>query len=273
MKKSLLLFVIANITLLTAKLQAQTQVTFYTNKGNFVVELDEAKRPKTTKNFITLVKRKFYDKLTFHRVINNFMIQGGDPKGDGTGGTGGTIPDELSPKLSNLQKTIAMANTGSPNTADCQFYINLVDNTYLDPNYTAFGAVISNFAVVQTIGKVATNSNNKPLTPVVMDSVRITSIATAVEKFVNGVQHVLIFPNPSTSESVIFLDAVKEETVQVSVHNQQGQLLGNMERKITPGENYISLKEIQMVDLPAGIYFLTVQGEASISREKFIIID
>ncbi|HET6225000.1 MAG TPA: peptidylprolyl isomerase [Bacteroidia bacterium] len=271
MKKTVLLLIIT-ITFI-AKLQAQTQVTFYTTKGTFIVQLDEAKRPITTKNFIGLVKKKFYDKLTFHRVIDGFMIQGGDPKGDGTGGTGGTIPDELSPKLSNAQKTIAMANLGTPNTADCQFYINLVNNTSLDAKYTAFGTVISNFTVVQTIGKVATNSNDKPLTPVVMDSVRITSISTAIENFFNGVQNILLYPNPATTESIIFLNATKDETMQFSIYNQQGQLITRVQRKIETGENSISFKEIQETDLAPGVYFIMLQGGEAVSTEKFIVLE
>jgi len=272
MKKTLLLLIV-NVILTMAQLQAQTRVTFYTNKGNFVVELDEVKRPKTTKNFINLVNKKFYDKLTFHRVINNFMIQGGDPKGDGTGGTGGTIADELSPPLSNLQKTIAMANLGTPNTADCQFYINLVNNTSLDSKYTAFGTVISNFAVVQAIGKVATNSNDKPLTPVIMDSVRITPVPTGIFESAQDIQDLSIYPNPSTTEGVVFLNSTKEHNIQLSMYNQQGQLIGNVQRRVEIGENYISLKEINEANLPPGIYFIAVQDGSAISAKKFIIVE
>src|SRR4051812_17064115 len=272
MKKALLLLIMS-IILTMPQLQAQTRVTFYTNKGNFVVELDEVKRPNTTKNFITLVKKKFYDKLTFHRVIDGFMIQGGDPKGDGTGGTGGTIKDELSPALSNLQKTIAMANLGTPNTADCQFYINLVNNTSLDAKYTAFGTVITNFAVVQAIGKVTTNANNKPLVAVAMDSVRITPILTSMEELTADFQDLNIYPNPFTTESVIFLNAKKEKNIELSIYNQHGQLIGNVQRRIEIGENYISLKEILQQEFSEGIFFLMVKDEASLSREKFIVVE
>lgn len=271
--KKILLLLSANVLLTIAQLQAQTRVTFYTNKGNFVVQLDETKRPKTTKNFITLVNKKFYDKLTFHRVIDGFMIQGGDPKGDGTGGTGGTIPDELSPAYSNAQKTIAMANLGTPNTGDCQFYINLVNNTSLDSKYTAFGIVITNFAVVQAIGKVATNSNDKPLVAVVMDSVRITPVPTNVEDLTADVRDLSIYPNPSTTESTIFLNATKEKTVELSMYNQHGQLIGNVQRRVEVGENYIALKEINETQLQAGIYFIAVKDENTVSSEKFIVIE
>lgn len=272
MKKTGFLLAI-NIILTMIQLQAQTRVTFYTNKGNFVVELDELKRPNTTKNFINLVTKKFYDKLTFHRVINNFMIQGGDPKGDGTGGTGGTIKDELSPPYSNLQKTIAMANLGTPNTADCQFYINLVDNTYLDKSYTAFGIVITNFAAVQAIGKVATNSNDKPLVAVVMDSVRITPVTTSVDELKKDIRDLAIYPNPYTTESTVFLNASREKNVQLSIYNEQGQLIGALQRNVEEGENYISLKEINKSDLLPGIYFIAVKYETFVSSEKFIVFE
>lgn len=273
MKKQLLLLLTVNFILTVAQLQAQTRVTFYTNKGNFVVELNETKRPNTTKNFITLVNKKFYDKLIFHRVIDGFMIQGGDPKGDGTGGTGGTIPDELSPAYSNLQKTIAMANLNKPNTGDCQFYINLVNNTGLDEKYTAFGIVITNFAVVQTIGKVATNSNDKPLVAVVMDSVRITPVTTSIEERTADIQDLNIYPNPYTAESVLFLNASKAKTVELSMYNQHGQLIGNTQRRVEAGENYILLKEINENRLNAGIYFVAVKDERVVSSEKFIVME
>jgi peptidyl-prolyl cis-trans isomerase A (cyclophilin A) len=273
MKKQLLLLLTVNFILTVAQLQAQTRVTFYTNKGNFVVELNETKRPNTTKNFITLVNKKFYDKLIFHRVINGFMIQGGDPKGDGTGGTGGTIPDELSPAYSNLQKTIAMANLNKRNTGDCQFYINLVNNTGLDEKYTAFGIVITNFAVVQTIGKVATNSNDKPLVAVVMDSVRITPVTTSIEEQAANIQDLNIYPNPFTTESVLFFNSKEEKAVELTVYNQQGQLIGAAQRKVIQGENYIPLKELLEQGYTPGIYFITVKDHAFISRQKFIVLD
>jgi len=193
---------------------AQTQVTFYTSKGSFVVSMEETKRPLTTANFLKLVKAKFYDKRLFYRVIKNFMIQGGSG-----GGSVPAIKDELTPAFSNLQKTIAMANAG-PNTGSSEIYINLVNNTYLDPNYTAFGTVISNFTVVQAIGVVPTsgssgNPPDKPLTDVVMDSVRITLTPTAINNPDNPLHSIDIFPNP-TSGSVFISSPESIENIFIT---------------------------------------------------------
>ncbi len=272
--KKLLLFSFTVCYILAAKnTQAQTQVTFYTSMGKFVVQMDETPRPITTKNFIGLVKKKFYDKLIFHRVIKDFVIQGGDPKGDGTGGTGLPIKDELTPLVSNVTGTIAMANSG-PNSAESQFYFNLKDNTGLDKAYVAFGKVISGISVVQAIGLVKTNSaNDKPLTNVVMDSVRITTPATGIEEERSLVEEITIFPNPATTESTIWLDATAEKTVHISIYNQLGQVMGDSQKKLISGTNTISLSEIQSAHFSPGVYYLTVTDGTFISRKKFIFID
>jgi len=154
--------------------KSQTQVDFYTNYGDFRVELYDSIVPITTSNFINLVSTNFYDGALFHRVISNFMIQGGDVSPPPP-----PIQDEFDSTLSNIQKTISMANSG-PNTGTCQFFINLVDNTYLDfdkPPFTSkhpvFGITISGFNIVEDIGDVQTNFNDVPYIDVIMDSVRI----------------------------------------------------------------------------------------------------
>src|SRR2546428_10803126 len=114
-----------------------------TNKGTIKFELLEQDAPKTTENFRLLAEKGFYDGIIFHRVINGFMIQGGDPLGTGYGGPGYTIPDEFDPQTHNVQKALAMANAG-PNTGGSQFFINLVNNLNLDANYPVFGIVTSN---------------------------------------------------------------------------------------------------------------------------------
>ena len=153
---------------------SQTQVDFFTNYGDFRVELYDSLVPITTSNFINLVSTNFYDGALFHRVIKNFMIQGGDVSPPPP-----PIVDEFDSTLSNIQKTISMANSG-PNTGTCQFFINLVDNTYLDfdkPPFTSkhpvFGITISGFNIVEDIGDVQTNFNDVPYIDVIMDSVRI----------------------------------------------------------------------------------------------------
>ena len=153
---------------------SQTQVDFFTNYGDFRVELYDSLVPITTSNFINLVTTNFYDGALFHRVIKNFMIQGGDVSPPPP-----PIVDEFDSTLSNIQKTISMANSG-PNTGTCQFFINLVDNTYLDfdkPPFTSkhpvFGITISGFNIVEDIGDVQTNFNDVPYIDVIMDSLRI----------------------------------------------------------------------------------------------------
>ena len=143
--------------------------------------------PITTQNFLKLAQQGFYNGTKFHRVIPNFMIQGGDPnsKGDdasqyGTGGPGYTITDEFVAGLSNVRGTISMANTGAPNSGGSQFFINLVDNTGLDfdkqpltSKHPVFGKVVSGMDVVDAIGQTPTSANDAPVTPVVIESIEV----------------------------------------------------------------------------------------------------
>ena len=143
-----------------------------TNKGVIRIELFLDKAPLTAGNFKKLVEEGFYDGLTFHRVIKNFMIQGGDPKGDGTGGPGYTIKDEFFKGSSNVKGTLSMANAG-PNTGGSQFFINVNDNTFLDGKHAVFGKVIEGMNIVDAIVNTQTGANDKPITPVVMKKVTI----------------------------------------------------------------------------------------------------
>lgn len=145
---------------------------FETSKGNFRVELFEDKAPLTTKNFITLANKGFYNGLIFHRVIDNFMIQGGDPKGNGTGGPGYTIPDEFHRDLKHDEGVISMANAG-PNTGGSQFFITLKATPWLDNKHAVFGKVIEGMDVVKTIGKVKTGPQDKPVEDVVIKKITI----------------------------------------------------------------------------------------------------
>ncbi len=162
------------VMLLSFSAKAQTEVAIYTNYGTINLALYDTIVPNTVNNFVNLVNQKFYDGVIFHRVIDNFMIQGGD----GTP-TPAAITDEFDVSLSNLQGTISMANSG-PNTGTCQFFINLVNNTFLDFNksplsskHPVFGTTINGFNIVENIGAVPTNGNDAPLAEVVMDSVRV----------------------------------------------------------------------------------------------------
>jgi peptidylprolyl isomerase len=144
------------------------RVVLHTTMGDITVELF-SDMPITAGNFEKLVKEGFYDGIIFHRVISGFMIQAGCPKGTGTGGPGYTIRDEFVTGHSNVRGTLAMANTGQPDTGGSQFFINLVDNTYLDWDnrstpykHPVFGRVVEGMDVVDRIGKVKTGRNDRP---------------------------------------------------------------------------------------------------------------
>ncbi len=128
------------------------QYSIETTKGIIVIEVYNKAVPITVSNFEKLVKAKFYDGLTFHRV-EDWVVQGGDPKGDGSGGPGWTIPLEVSLKLKNLRGTVAMARSDAPDTAGSQFYILKKDASWLDGNYAVFGKVLEGLEVVDKIEK------------------------------------------------------------------------------------------------------------------------
>ncbi len=139
-----------------------TTVLLQTTQGDIRIELFEDAMPLTAGNFRKLVEQGFYNGTIFHRVIPDFMIQGGDPTGTGTGGPGYKIRDEFSPNNHNDRGTISMANAG-PNTGGSQFFINLVDNHYLDQKHPVFGRVVAGMDVVVAIGKVPRDRRDKPL--------------------------------------------------------------------------------------------------------------
>jgi len=156
-----------------------TLVVLHTTMGDIVIRLYDD-MPVTAGNFVKLARSGFYDGTIFHRVIAGFMIQGGDPTGTGTGGPGYTITDEFVKGHSNTRGTIAMANTGRPNTGGSQFFINLVNNDFLDwdnprtPSaHPVFGEVAEGLAVVDKIGKVKTNSADKPKVPVRIEKAEV----------------------------------------------------------------------------------------------------
>ena len=147
-----------------------------TNKGTMKIELFEDKAPKTVENFVKLAKKGFYDNLTFHRVIKDFMIQGGDPDGDGTGGPGYTIEDEFGPGLKHSKKGIlSMANAG-PDTGGSQFFITLVPTPWLDGKHAIFGQLVDGEDVLDEIGSVDTGANDKPVEDIIMKKVTITEV-------------------------------------------------------------------------------------------------
>ena len=147
---------------------------FYTNMGEFEIELFEDKTPITTKNFIDLAQEGFYDEVIFHRIIDGFMIQGGDPTGTGMGGPGYTIEDEFTPELTHESEGIlSMANTGRPHTGGSQFFITLAATPWLDGHHTVFGKVVKGMEVVREIGHVKTGPQDRPVHDVVINKITI----------------------------------------------------------------------------------------------------
>lgn len=149
------------------------KIKFTTNKGVFVAEMFEDKAPLTTKNFIELVEKGFYDGIIFHRVIDGFMIQGGDPTGSGMGGPGYKIKDEFGEGLKHDDEGIlSMANAGS-NTGGSQFFITLAPTPWLNGHHAIFGKVVEGMDVVRLIGVVPTDFRDRPREAVTMEKVEV----------------------------------------------------------------------------------------------------
>ncbi len=168
MQRKYIIFIIAVIVLLGIVVvnmdsDKNTRVKLETNQGDIVIEL-YSEMPVTAGNFKKLVGEGFYDGIIFHRVIDGFMLQGGDPEGTGAGGPGYEIEDKFTG--TNLDRndrgTISMANAG-PNTGGSQFFINLVNNNFLDGKHPVFGKVVEGMDVVDKIGKLETDGQDRPL--------------------------------------------------------------------------------------------------------------
>ena len=154
----------------------------HTTKGDITIELWESEAPRTVENFVKLAHRGFYDGTKFHRVIQSFMIQGGDPltKDDaqkmmwGTGGPGYKFEDEIHVRNQNIAGTISMANAG-PNTNGSQFFINVADNNFLDTKHTVFGKVKEGMDVVTAIENTPTAEADRPIEAIAINSITVTS--------------------------------------------------------------------------------------------------
>ncbi|HIH39034.1 peptidylprolyl isomerase [Candidatus Woesearchaeota archaeon] len=150
-----------------------TKIKVETNKGTFVIELFDDKAPITAGNFKKLVGEGFYDGVIFHRVIDGFMIQGGDPTGTGMGGPGYKIQDEFDSSIKHTGPGIlSMANSG-PNTGGSQFFITLAATPWLDGKHTIFGKVVEGMDIVEAIGHTKTGAQDRPVENVVMEKVTI----------------------------------------------------------------------------------------------------
>ena len=202
MKKLSLIFVCAIFTGLVGckddypDLEDGMYAEFETNKGSFVAELYYQETPITVANFVSLAegnshkmldsayqKMKFYDGLIFHRVIKDFMIQGGDPSGTGSGNPGYAFPDEIVDSLTHDSKGIlSMANAG-PGTNGSQFFISLNETPWLNGKHTIFGKVVQNLAVIDSIGQVETAGADKPVDDVVIKTLNIIRKGKAAKDF------------------------------------------------------------------------------------------
>ncbi|HEX9804884.1 MAG TPA: peptidylprolyl isomerase [Candidatus Dojkabacteria bacterium] len=147
-------------------------VRLETTEGSFDLEIFNETMPITAGNFEKLVREGFYDGTIFHRVIKDFMNQGGDPTGTGRGGPGYTIKDEFTDDNANTRGTISMANAG-PNTGGSQFFINVFDNNFLDAKHPVFGKVTSGMDIVDKINNTETDASDKPLTDIVINKISI----------------------------------------------------------------------------------------------------
>lgn len=165
-----------NVISTNKEVKKNHMITIDTNYGKIVIETYDSDAPNTVNNFVTLAGKGFYNGLKFHRVIKGFMIQGGDPNGNGTGGPGYQFADELNPntpsyKAGYKRGVVAMANAG-PNTNGSQFFIMHQDYP-LPNNYTIFGHVVSGQDVVDRIANVQTGAGDKPVSPVIMKTVTV----------------------------------------------------------------------------------------------------
>lgn len=280
MRKLLLLCFITSFQL---SVFSQTKVKFHTTLGEFVVELEDSLAPITSGNFKDLVSEKYYDGVTFHRVINNFMIQGG------RGASKPTIQDEFHDSLSNVQGTISMANTGQPNSGTTQFFINLVNNTRLDYNkspltskHPVFGKVIENFSVVQAIGR-APVSGSAPTPPIYMDSLRFvvepvdtnnnqnpndttnnqnpTTHKGSIHNVITN-QHLefRVFPNPLVQESKIELSPIKG-AIEITIYDLLGNTIEKSTKEINPQNTVIAFGDCFDYELKSGLYLLEIVSE------------
>lgn len=199
MKKLAILFLSLSLTFASCQgkypdLEKGVYAEFVTNKGTFVAKLYTEQTPLTVANFVGLVEgtntmvdsiykgKRFYDSLTFHRVMKDFMIQGGDPKADGTGGPGYMFPDEIVDSLKHTKKGIlSMANSGPGGTNGSQFFITLKETPWLDGRHTVFGEIVIGQEVVDSIGSTPTTKpQDKPIDSVVIQSVTIINTSKTI---------------------------------------------------------------------------------------------
>lgn len=275
MKKSISL-IFGIFMLFSMETKAQTEVTFYTTNGNFTAMMYDSLMPITAGNFLDLVDSNYFDGIIFHRIISNFVIQGGDPTGTGSGGPGYSIPDEFDSTLSNVQKTLSMANSG-PNTGGSQFFINLKNNTFLDfdkspftSKHPVFGLVVSNWVDVWNISKVPVDNNDRPITDVVMDSVRVTPAGLGLK------DHILkrglhIYPNPVTERSSVFAQFANGGMGEMTLVSLDGKTIQKQSVELKSGNNSLSLEKMNIAKLTKGLYQIRISLGQESYNSKFVL--
>ncbi len=255
MKKFILLLALAAVTLTSCQskypnLENGLYAEFVTNKGTFVAKFYNEATPLTVANFVELAEgthplvdslykgKPYYNGITFHRVIKDFMIQGGDPKGDGTGNPGYTFPDEFVDSLKHDRKGIlSMANSG-PATNGSQFFITLKETPWLDGKHTIFGEIVIGQEVVDSIGAVETSKpGDKPVTPVVIQELNIINKGVTPPSF------------SGEMEKIEAEKKAKEERIaQVAAATKAA-----LDRKLSEAESYPSGIEIYWDNKGGGV--------------------
>jgi cyclophilin family peptidyl-prolyl cis-trans isomerase len=265
-----LLFILLPLALSS---QAQTLADFYTVAGDFRVELREDLMPITANNFIDLARTGFYDATIFHRVVADFVIQGGDPLGTGFGGPGYTIMDEYHVNMNHDSAgVIAMAKTAAPNSAGSQFYFTLSPQPHLDGQYAAFGSCVQGLQVVLNIGKVAVNLDDQPLVPVVIDSIRIVNTTSiGLEK---PTQLPLeVFPNPFREQCFIRYEVKRPGPIRLRVFDMQGRMIRSLVHERKPVGIYDVAWDGRAQDgafVPAGGYLLLIEDVEGFGTKRLM---
>ncbi len=266
-------FILLTAFLASFTAQAQTQADFYTSMGNFRVELREDLMPITANNFIKLSRKGFYDATIFHRVVTDFVIQGGDPIGDGSGGPGYTIQDEDHISMNHDSAgVIGMAKDVAPNSAGSQFYFTLSAQPGLNRRYAVFGSCIQGLQVILDIGMVRVNANDKPLVPVILDSVRVLN-TTAIGPNLAMQMPLEVFPNPFAAQSYIRYEVNRAGPLRLGIYDLKGRLVRSLiDGNMSPGIYDASWdgRDAQGAVAPAGVYLLLIQGMDGVGEQRLL---
>ena len=256
------------LILLWQVVPAQTDARFYTSFGEFDVTLRDDLVPITAGNFISLADTQFYDGIIWHRVVKNFVNQSGDPTGTGSGGPGYTIPDEFHQQLRHYKRGIlSMANSG-PNTGGSQFFITMKQVLYLDSLHAVFGEVINGMAVIDSIEDVAVDGNDRPLSPVFIDSIRVLVPASRMSELNSDLILGSVAPNPFSGELTVFLGLRKSRSVTVELLDAYGRRVFHHDAlNLAPGDHQISL---DVGELASGIYFCRISDGVTVVSRKVV---